>query len=550
VSPRLRRWSFRLLTAVALPLLLLLAIEGALRLRGFGFSTALTRPCSVGGRASLCDNKNFSSLFFPPGLRRVAAPWSIPAAKEPGTFRVFVLGESAAGGDPEPSFGLSRYLEVMLRERFPGTRFEIVNTAITAINSHALVPMARDLARREGDLFVVYAGNNEVVGPFGPGTVLTAQASSLPVIRAGLAVRSTRTGQLLADVLRRDPPGERPRWRGMEMFLERRVAEDDPALRTVYRNFEANLRDVLAAARGAGARVVVSTVGANLRDCAPFASLHRRDLAPGDLAAWEDLRRRAEVLERDGQAERALELRLAAAAIDDQHAELQFRIAHLLLAKGDVQGARARFERARDLDALRFRPDRHIDRAIRSVAAAAGPGVELVDGAAALAEASPHRLPGREVFWEHVHPTPAGNYLLARALLPAVERALPASLRAAASRAVPSREECDRRLALTSHDQRRIATEVLVRLERPPFTQLAHAELVRAAVRVTTAEAEDGLRIVAQYQWALEQNPRDRLLNLNYGRFLEESRHPAAAVYLERARARDDSPAPRDVYDH
>jgi hypothetical protein len=296
---------------------------------------------------------------------------------------------------------------------------------------------------------------------------------------------------------------------------------------------------------------VVSTVGANLRDCAPFASLHRRDLAAADLAAWEDLVRRAEVLERDGQAERALELHLAAEAIDDRHAELQFRIARLLLATGDVEGARARFERARDLDALRFRPDRHIDGVIRAVAGAAGEGVELVDGAAALAAASPDGLPGREVFWEHVHPTPKGNYLLARALLPAVERAMPDALRASARGEVLAQAECDRRLALTEHDVRRVASEVLTRLERAPFTnQLNHGEQVRAAVRATTAEPQDPAHIVADYRWALERSPGDRLLNLNYGLFLRKNEHPAADVYLDRARPRDGSPPPRNVYDH
>jgi hypothetical protein len=56
--------------------------------------------------------------------------------------------------------------------------------------------------RLEPDLFVVYAGNNEVVGPYGAGTVLTAAAPPLPLVRASVAARRARRGQLVGHVVR------------------------------------------------------------------------------------------------------------------------------------------------------------------------------------------------------------------------------------------------------------------------------------------------------------------------------------------------------------
>ena len=73
-------------------------------------------------------------------------------------------------GMPNPAFSFGRILEVMLHERYPGCRFEVVNTSMTAINSHAILEIARDCSSQGGDLFVIYMGNNEVVGPYGPGT--------------------------------------------------------------------------------------------------------------------------------------------------------------------------------------------------------------------------------------------------------------------------------------------------------------------------------------------------------------------------------------------
>ena len=105
----------------------------------------------------------------------------------PDTYRIFVLGESAAMGDPDPAYGFSRYLEVMLRERFPNTKFEVINTGIVAIDSHVILPIARELARYKPDLFIVYAGNNEVVGPYGPGTALTGSSLNLSAIRTSIS---------------------------------------------------------------------------------------------------------------------------------------------------------------------------------------------------------------------------------------------------------------------------------------------------------------------------------------------------------------------------
>ena len=45
--------------------------------------------------------------------------------------------------------------------------FEVVNTAVTAINSHVVREIASDLEEIESDLWIVYMGNNEVYGPFG-----------------------------------------------------------------------------------------------------------------------------------------------------------------------------------------------------------------------------------------------------------------------------------------------------------------------------------------------------------------------------------------------
>jgi len=57
----------------------------------------------------------------------------------------------------------------MLRHQYPKTNFEVVVPAMPAINSHVVRVIAKSCARWQADLFILYVGNNEVVGPYGSG---------------------------------------------------------------------------------------------------------------------------------------------------------------------------------------------------------------------------------------------------------------------------------------------------------------------------------------------------------------------------------------------
>ena len=248
-----RLWIMRLFAMTFVPLLLLGAVELGLRLAGYGYSTDFFSRIRIGGQNFYVPNGKFGFRFFPPAIARESALFRFPAEKASNTYRIFLLGESAALGDPDPSYGMGRYLQVLLRERYPGTRFEVICVAVTAVDSHVILPIARDCARRQGDLWVVYMGNNEMVGPFGAETAFGMQAPPLAMVRTVLAIKSTRTGQLLDEVIRHlGSASTTPKtWGGMQMFVNNRVGYDDPARMRVYANFKQNLEDILSVARGA-----------------------------------------------------------------------------------------------------------------------------------------------------------------------------------------------------------------------------------------------------------------------------------------------------------
>ena len=538
-ASRWRYWVPRLATAIFVPLLLLALTEAALRLFNVGYATELMNDCTVGGHPSSCYNLFFAAPFFPPGMIKAPQFYTIPKMKTPETYRIFVLGESAAMGDPDPAYGFSRYLEVMLRERFPNTKFEVINTGIVAIDSHVILPIARELAHYKPDLFIVYAGNNEVVGPYGPGTALTASSLSLPAIRSSIFVRSTRIGQLLTKVSQ-----PRSDWKGMEMFLEKQVRADSPALQRTYSNFDSNLRDIVDAARASGARVLLSTVATNLRDCPPFASLHREGLTPEALREWSSLVQQGVAVENARSFADAVKSYTAAAQIDDQYAELQFRIARCLWALGDYVSAKEHFARAQDLDTLRFRADTKINDIIRSVANSSGKQVELLDAQSALAAESPNGVIGSELLYEHVHLNPPGNYLLARTAFTEIVEHLPPVVRAPALSVNPlSQSECQQLLALTSHDRSRMASEMIQRMQQPPFTnQLNHAEQIQNLTLKAIGSTETFPDTLGEYKWAIAQAPSDRILHSKFGFLLFDFDRNASAQQFLLARPSDDFP--------
>lgn len=521
-----RLWVGRLALMLVLPLLLLGAVEAVLRVFGCGYETGFL--IRLGDR--WVSNDCFGRRFFPKPLATSPCAFQVPAAKPAGVYRIVILGESAAEGTPNASFNFGRFLEAMLRLQFPERRFEVLNAAMTAINSHAIRLIAQDCRRLQPDLVVLYMGNNEVVGPFGPGTIFGRWSSHRSLIRAGLWLRSLRVGQLAEHLVRLRAPSAA--WQGMGMFLERQVSADDPRLAAVYENFRANLRDICDVARSGGAQVIVTTVATNLADNPPFASAHRANLSGADKNRWEVLFKVGVTEQSAGRHSAALEAYRKAAQMDSGHAELSFRMADCHRSLGQLDAARALYTQARDFDTLRFRADSRINDIIRQeIVGRDHQGVRLADTEKAFEESerSQQRIPGDALFYEHVHLRPRGNFLLAKTVREQM-RGLPTA-------AGPDLPVCAALIALTELDEARMAATMMAMTARPPFiNQSDHRErqarrseqLERSRAALTNAF--DRARLA--YERAINRSPDDWQLRDNFATLLMEHGAFASAATL------------------
>lgn len=476
--------------SLALAGVLLLALELALHLGGAGFSP---RFFVRGEDGHLHANPHFGRLFFPERLVREGVAVRLADPKPTETFRLFVLGESAAMGFPSPRFGFPRVLEIILREGFPGKNIEVLNVAMAGINSHAVRRIAKECAQLEPDAFVIYLGNNEVVGPFGPGTVFGGATTSLAQARASMALRTSKTGQLLDGLLDQLAGRDETRWGGMAMFAEQRVPQDHAAMPSVYANFRTNLREILDLT--AEKPTILCTVAVNLEDFPPLAG--------------EEARR--------------------------VYAE-----AEAATSRGDDKEARALFSRARDLDALRFRADSTINRIVREESVR--PKVTLVDAEETFAAGS-HARRDAELFWEHVHLDFPGNYLLAESVAAALAPAM-TSFFGTAPLAFSNAETVARKIGYTASEQLYAANDIARMLAELPFTTQPGNEGRRRALAERAAQlnaawqAADLATLEAELTAEVARYPADPWQRVALATVLDARGNRTAALEQKRSIAR------------
>ncbi|MBN1360056.1 MAG: tetratricopeptide repeat protein [Sedimentisphaerales bacterium] len=533
----------RLLAAVLSPLVFLVLIELVLTVTGYGRPRGFFIPWkTVEGKVYL-SNAHYCEHFVPNELSRAPEKCALDAKKQRSTVRIFVLGGSAAYGDPEPAYGFCRQLEVLLSAQAPQTSFEIVNAAVTSMNSHVARRIAQDCAAHQPDLFIVYMGNNEVVGPYGPPTLPAGLYASGAFIDAAIAAKKeTRIGQLVANVAvrARAPKGVERKWLGMEAFLTSQIARADAKMQSCYRHFSRNLRAIVRTAQRSGAKTLLCTVPTNLRNCAPFASQHKNGLNADSLAEWDRCFDAGRDLELAGDFDAALEQYEQARKIDDGYAELAYCMGNCLYVLGRTDEAKAKYTQARDLDTLRFRADSSINAAIRQAAKdLAGRGAVLLDLESCLEDRAKDGLLDASFLVDHVHLNFGGNFVAAYAAAQAIADLLPQAGLSGVGRSERDLYDlCRKRLVYTAQEKYRLAMVMYRRKTLPPFAgQLGHEKELEAmreelfALRRTMKGQNEP---EADYVGALGEAPLDSYLTVRYGDSLVTAGHLRDAIELYR----------------
>lgn len=422
---------YTLITAVGVPLFFFMLLEISLRLLGFGNGYDYFNELEIDGETFYQENPAFANQFYPPELKIGPLFNTFSKQKPDGTVRIFLLGGSAAEGFPHRNHGVSRHLSAVLHSQMPEMKFEVINTAMTAVNSHVIYQVAKTLPPKTADFAVILLGNNEVVGPYGPANISQNFISNLTIIRVLQTLKQSRIWQLLSSTIKNFANSDSEQqliWQGMQMFTQQSAKLSDPRLQSVYDHFESNLKDTVEVLEGNGMHVILSTVPVNLRKQAPFSSDHTVKPDTLNLGRWQNLYEQSLQEQSDKNWPATEQTLRKMLEISPDYAESHFQLAVALENQEKWGESREHFFLARDLDTLRFRADSNINRVIRSVAeGTSSEDLTLVDAEQAFSDHSAPSPPGFNLFLEHVHYTVHGNYILAREFGAAILRRLDSS---------------------------------------------------------------------------------------------------------------------------
>ena len=433
------------------PVLLVVLFELGLRAHGYGHLLKPFLERQFDGQTVYVRNREYFEQFIAWGLppeNWQRSEFEVAAQKPDKTYRLFVFGESAPEGSPEPMFSFSRYLTAMLRACYPGVNFEVYNGAFRAVNSHVMRPEALECARFQPDAYVVYIGNNEVTGPFGLSTTSRWAPTTLSLESIDARIR---LNELCVVQFMKHLRGHRRT--GFPVAPPPMIVRpDDSRLPKVLANHRHNLHAICEAGLDAGARVFLCTVGVNLRNWRSSHSFHLRELSKEEQSRWDALFDDGRVVQDQDRLQEAAAKYEAAAQIDNTYAELRFRLGECYWGLADYDRARGHFECALELDSFEYvRSKKPINDTIREVAAELGPrGVCLVDAQRAIAENSDHGCPGLDLFWDFCHFNTRGAYTLAAAVFQQLAPTLPDWIQrqAQGTPAPLPYEECLRRVGL------------------------------------------------------------------------------------------------------
>lgn len=379
--------------AAAIPVVLLLAAEGILRLAGYGgIPPVLVRVGRIENRTYVATDRKGVEAFF---LRNTIATGTMEdqifvEEKEAGDVRIAVIGESAARGYPQPrTLAASSFLEEMLARAAPARRVQVLNFGTVAVASHPLVQVTEEALAFAPDLVIVYAGNNEFYGASGVASVHSFGASTWALDAARFARRFAIVQWLGAVTSRAAAPApDRPKTLMESVVADARIGPSDPRRWEAASRLETNLRRIVALCRERGVPVILSTLPANLRDLAPIgldAPPAAKDAAGGEKG-------------------------------NDPAAAFAF--GRERLGAGRAAEARAAFVRAKDLDPMPWRAPTESNEAVRR--AAREGGAILADLEAAFFDAALPEGPGYDLLDDHVHPSLRGQALVASAWLRAM----------------------------------------------------------------------------------------------------------------------------------
>jgi len=382
-----RVWLFRIVL-ISVPILFVLFLEIGLRLFNYDGKLALFIQAPGDYSKYMMCNPWVGRRFFFMQPTVPDPPNDLFLRKKPDNcYRIFVLGGSTTAGYPYGNnLMFSRILNKRLNDTFPKKRIEVVNTAMTAINTYSLLDYMPEILKYKPDAILIYSGHNEFYGALG-----IASNESLgkyrPIIKAYLKLQHFKIFLLIRNLIgsaRRlfNSSLSKPTATLMERIVAKQTIPYESHLYKLGRKqFKKNLEEIISMSLKAHVPVILSELVSNIKDQKPFISVQTKSLPKAESVFFK--------------------------------ANNEFR-------RGDYLAAKKDYYRAKDLDALRFRATEDFNNIVHNLGQKFN--IPVVPMREYFEKRSEHNIIGKNLMLDQLHPNVKGYFTMADAFYDTMEK--------------------------------------------------------------------------------------------------------------------------------
>ncbi len=348
---------------------------------------------------------------------------SFPKIKPKYGYRIFCVGGSTTVGRPyRHNTSFCGWLEQYLKRSDPGRNWEVINAGGVSYASYRVTRLMTELVQYQPDMFIVYSGQNEFLEHRSYGKLkvlpywLTYSDAMLSKTRTYAAVK------MVVDAVESDTDlNNKPFEMSDEVdeVLTHTLGptsyhRDLELKQQIIHHYRSNLERMVNIARQADSEIVFINPASNLKDMSPFKSEHKEGLSESLLRDWNYLYQKGHDKLQKGNYGSALEDFMQAREVDDQYADLHYRIGQVQFELENYEQAEESFWRAVDEDVAPLRILSEMRDVVSDVAE--WNALPLIDFQKVIKRAyedeNKHSVFGKEYFLDHVHPTIKSNQLL------------------------------------------------------------------------------------------------------------------------------------------
>jgi len=351
-------------------------------------------------------------LSLNPRLRDYFNPIAFPKSKAIGVRRIFVLGESSTLGFPFLEHGsYAWFLKLGLDELEPGHRYQVVNFGAKGFASYRILRVFKEVLNYEPDLIVVMMGQNEFLEK-------REYRRSARFIRIQERLSGLKLYCLLKVMFLKLQPAREQGLIGTDVKWEK-MSTDSETRAKIIEHFRFNVKEMVRLADEKKVDLLFLTSASNLKDFAPYHSVHRAGMTDAEMKTWNKRFDDAKMLIQEKRCGEAIPVLQEIIKADEVYAEAWYLLGQCFYEEGKFEEAKGAFVKALVNDSWQVRALPEFNESIRElVRGKAG----VVDIEKVFEEQSLGGIPGDNLFYDHCHPKIKAQALIAKQILQRLNR--------------------------------------------------------------------------------------------------------------------------------